>query len=112
MADLAPHFALAPAFANPDVLNYSEQAAAKLFKSGTEALSIKFDCKPDNLQRFLDQSRDRSIAFDWLNILNIPIQGDVAMSKDLIESYGELSYEAVKNHALTYMHEDAREAQD
>ena len=56
-APAAPHFALAPAFANPDVLNYSDQSAAKLFKSGTEALSIKFDCKPDNLQLFLDQAR-------------------------------------------------------
>ncbi|KAI2490790.1 hypothetical protein MHU86_23788 [Fragilaria crotonensis] len=112
MAAPAPHFALAPAFANPDVLNYSEQAAAKLFKSGTEALSIKFDCKPDNLQLFLDQTRDRSIIFDWLNILSIPIQGNVANSKDLIESYGEISYEEVRAHALTYMHEDAREAQD
>ncbi|KAI2489526.1 hypothetical protein MHU86_2704 [Fragilaria crotonensis] len=108
MAAPAPHFALAPAFANPDVLNYSEQAAAKLFKSGTEALSIKFDCKSDNLQLFLDQTRDRSIVFDWLNILSIPIQGNVANSKDLIESYGEISYEEVRAHALTYMHEDAR----
>ncbi|KAI2494632.1 hypothetical protein MHU86_19910 [Fragilaria crotonensis] len=96
MAAPAPHFALAPAFANPDVLNYSEQAAAKLFKSGTEALSIKFDCKSDNLQLFLDQTRDRSIVFDWLNILSIPIQGNVANSKDLIESYGEISYEEVR----------------
>ncbi len=68
MAAQAPHFALAPAFAYPDVLNYSDQSAAKLFKAGTEALSIKFDCKPDNLQLFLDQTRDRSIVFDWLNI--------------------------------------------
>ena len=111
-AQAAPHFALAPAFANPDVLNYSDQSAAKLFKSGTDSLSIKFDCKPDNLQLFLDQARDKSIVFDWLNILSIPIQGDVAMSKDLIESYGEISYEAVCAHALTYMHEDSREAQD
>ena len=112
MAAQAPHFALAPAFANPDVLNYSDQSAAKLFKTGTEALSIKFDCKPDNLQLFLDQARDRSIVFDWLNILSIPSQGDVALSKDLIESYGEISYQDVCNHALTYMHEDTREAQD
>ena len=112
MAAQAPHFALAPAFANPDVLDYSDQSAAKLFKAGTEALSIKFDCKPDNLQLFLDQARDRSIVFDWLNILSIPSQGDVALSKDLIESYGEISYQEVCNHALTYMHEDTREAQD
>ena len=111
-APAVPHFALAPAFANPDVLNYSDQSAAKLFKSGTESLSIKFDCKPDNLQLFLDQARDKSIVFDWLNILSIPIGGDVAATKDLIESYGEISYEDVKAHAINYMNEDSREAQD
>jgi len=111
-APAVPHFALAPAFANPDVLNYSDQSAAKLFKSGTEPLSIKFDCKPDNLQLFLDQARDKSIVFDWLNILSIPIGGDVAATKDLIESYGEISYENVKAHAINYMNEDSREAQD
>jgi len=111
-AQAVPHFALAPAFANPDVLNYSDQSAAKLFKSGTESLSIKFDCKPDNLQLFLDQARDKSIVFDWLNILSIPIGGDVAATKDLIESYGEISYEDVKAHAINYMNEDSREAQD
>ena len=36
----------------------------------------------------------------------------MALSKDLIESYGEISYEDVKDHALTYMKEDSREAQD
>jgi hypothetical protein len=112
MAAQAPHFGLAPACAYPDVLNYSDQSAAKLFKAGTDALSIKFDCKPDNLQLFLDQARDRSIVFDWLKILSIPSQGDVALSKDLIESYGEISYQDVCNHALTYMHEDTRKAQD
>jgi hypothetical protein len=111
-APAAVPFALAPAFATPDILNFSEPAAAKLFKSAIEPLSIKFDCSPENLQLFLDQARDKSIVYDWLNILSIPIGGDVAASKDLIESHGEIPYDAVRNHALTYMHEDAREAQD
>ena len=111
-APAAVPFALAPAFASPDILNFSEPAAAKLFKSAIEPLSIKFDCSPENLQLFLDQARDKSIVYDWLNILSIPIGGDVAATKDLIESYGEIPYADVKNHALTYMHEDAREAQD
>jgi hypothetical protein len=85
-APAAVPFALAPAFATPDILNFSEPAAAKLFKSAIEPLSIKFDCSPENLQLFLDQARDKSIVYDWLNILSIPIGGDVAASKDLIES--------------------------
>jgi hypothetical protein len=106
-------FALAPAFANPDILNFSEPAAAKLFKSAIEPLSIKFNCSPENLQLFLDQARNKSIVYDWLNILSIPLGGDsVAATKDLIESCGEIPYADVRNHALTYMHEDSREAQD
>jgi hypothetical protein len=72
-AQAAPNFPLAPAFANPDVLSYSDQSAAQLFKAGTDPLSIKFDCKPDNLQLFLDQARDKSIMFDWLNLSSSPI---------------------------------------
>jgi hypothetical protein len=48
MAAQAVPFALAPAFANPDILNFSEPAAAKLFKSAIEPLSIKFNCSPEN----------------------------------------------------------------
>ena len=105
-------FALAPAFANPDILNFSEPAAAKLFKSAIEPLSIKFDCSPENLQLFLDQAHDKSIVYEWLNIPSIPVGGDVAATKDLIESYGKIPHEDICNHALTSMHEDAREAQD
>jgi hypothetical protein len=112
MAAQAVPCALAPAFANPDILNFSEPAAAKLFKSAIEPLSIKFDCSPENLQLFLDQARNKSIVYDWLNILSIPLGGDVAATKDLIESYGEIPYADVRNHALTNMHEDSREAKD
>jgi hypothetical protein len=87
MAPQAVPFALAPAFANPDILNFSEPAAAKLFKSAMESLSIKFDCSPENLQLFLDKACNKSIVFDWLNILSIPLGGDEAAPKDLIESY-------------------------
>jgi hypothetical protein len=112
MAAQAVPFALAPAFAKPDTLNFSEPAAAKLFKSAIEPLSIKFDCSPENLQLFFDQACNKSIVYDWLNILSIPLGGDVASTKDLIESYGETPYADVRNHALTYIHEDSREAQD
>ena len=94
---------MAPAFANPDILNFSEPAAAKLFKSAIEPLSIKFDCSPENLQLFIDQACNKSIVYDRLNILSIPLGGDVTATKDLIESYGEIPYADVRNHALTYV---------
>lgn len=59
--------------------------------------------KPDNLQFFLDQqAKDRSIVvFDWFNNLSSASHSDV--SKGLIESYGEISYQDVCIHALSHL---------
>jgi hypothetical protein len=45
-----PPLVLAPASADSDFVNYANQPTAKLLKAGTEAMSIKFDYKPDNHQ--------------------------------------------------------------
>ena len=105
-------FALSPALANRAVLDYNQAAAAKVYKSASAPVSIEFDCKPENLQLFLDQVRDRAIAHEWQNILLIPKEGNEAESRDLIDSYGELSYDDVKAHTLTYVNTESREAQD
>jgi hypothetical protein len=105
-------FALSPALANRDVLDYNQVAAAKVYVAASSPVSIEFDCKPENLQLFLDQVRDRAIAHEWQHILLIPRDGNEAESRDLIDSYGELSYEDVKAHVLTYVDTESREAQD
>lgn len=79
-------FALVRSFGNSGILNFSEPAAAKLQVShGTIVHEV--DCSPENLQNFLDQARDKSIVYDWLNILSIPIGGDVAATKDVIDNH-------------------------
>lgn len=105
-------FALSPALANRAVLDFNLAAAAKVYKSASSPVSIEFDCKPENLQLFLDQIRDRAIAHEWQHILLIPKDGNEAESRDLIDSYGELSYNDVKAHVLTYINTESREAQD
>ena len=105
-------FALSPALANRAVLDFNQAAAAKVYKSASSPASIEFDCKPENLQLFLDQVRDRAIAHEWQNILLIPKGGDETESRDLIDSYGELSYNDVKAHVLNYINTESREAQD
>ena len=98
--------------ANREVLDYSEPAGAKLFKTATDKLATSFDCTPENLPLFLAQLRDRANVYDWNTILLIPKGGVVEDTKDLIESYGELSYSDVKDHAETYVHTETRMAQD
>jgi hypothetical protein len=108
----AAPFALSPAQASSEVIDFSQPAGAKLFKSATEKLTTTFDCEPENLHLFLVQLRDRSNTFDWNTIMLIPKGGDEENPKDLIESYGELSHADVRRHADSYVHTETRMAQD
>lgn len=82
-------FALAPAFANPDTLIFSEPALAKLLKSTIEEpLSIKFDCSPEILLLFLDHPVTNPLSMTGL--ASLVSGGDVPATNDLTESYGEI----------------------
>ena len=105
-------FALSPALANRDALDFTQTATAKVYKTASSPVATEFDCKPENLQLFLDQLRNRAIAHEWQNILLIPKNGNENESRDLIDSYGELSYDDVKANVLTYINTESREAQD
>ena len=105
-------FALSPALANRDILDYSSAAGAKVYRGAIAPIAIEFDCKSENLQLFLDQIRDRSTTHDWNNILLVPKGGNLDDPKDLIESYGEVSYEDVKTSVMAYVNTETHEAQD
>ena len=108
-----PSFALSPALANRDILDYNSAAGSKVYRGAIAPIAIEFDCKSENLQLFLDQVRDRSTTHDWNNILLVLKNGDLENPKDLIESYyGEVSYEDVKASVMQYVNTETREAQD
>ena len=107
-----PTFAIAPALANNGIIDFASPSGAKLFKAGTDALSSTFDCTAVNLQLFLDQLRDKVAIHDWNDIINIPDIGPGHETKSLIDFYGELSFEKVKEHAETYVNTNTRNAQD
>ena len=110
MEAAAVPLALAPAFSTPHILNFSEPAAAKLVKSAIKPLSIIFNHSPVNLYLFIDQARNKSIIYAWLNILSIPLGGDVASTKDLIKTFGEIPYYDDRNHTLSCMNGESRDA--
>ena len=107
----ATRFALAPALASGDIIDFSTPAGAKIFKAGTEPLSSTFDCTPVNLQLFLDQLKDKVAIFDWTDVIDITTTEQL-ISKSLLEHYGEVTYEMVKEHATTYVNSSTRKAQD
>ncbi|KAI2493397.1 hypothetical protein MHU86_21138 [Fragilaria crotonensis] len=69
MANRPVAFALTPALANREILDYSDPSDTKLFKAATEKLSIDYDCDSENLPLFLAQLRDRAAVYDWLALL-------------------------------------------
>ncbi len=75
-------------------------------------MRIEFDCSSENLPLFLTELQARAAVYDWLALLLIPKDGNKEMTKDLIESYGEHSYEDVKRHSETYVNSETRSAQD
>jgi hypothetical protein len=76
MANRPVAFALTPALANREVLDFNNPADTKLFKAATEKLSVDYDCDSENLPLFLAQLRDRAAVYDWWALLLIPKAGN------------------------------------
>jgi hypothetical protein len=80
MANRPVAFALTPALANREVLDFNDPADTKLFKAVTEKLSIDYDCDSENLPLFLAQLRDRAAVYDWLTCAKFGTQWPIAQS--------------------------------
>ena len=106
-------FALTPALVNPDQpIDYSTANGAKLFKSSTAALTIKFDLEPKSINTFNEVLKDRCTNAAWDNagnsIIDIPIGGRV---QNIIDHYGEITMEQVREECLQYVHLQSRKSQ-
>jgi hypothetical protein len=99
---LAPSiFALSPARATLGVLDYSLAAHVKLYHKATAALPIIFDGDAANLQVFLRSLGRRANTMGWrANIFAIPTASGTL---DLLDSFGTVSLDDVRAHALTYV---------
>ena len=106
-------FALSPALvetARP--IDYGSASGAKIYKSSTAPLPVKFDLEPESIFTFNDVLRDRCVSAAWntplADILTIPVEG---IHYDLIESYGEISLQQVRDHCAAYVHRQTRQSQ-
>ena len=122
MAATETTFALSPALAHGDILDYTSTTGMKVFKSSVEALEDRFDCSADRLRGFLDDVAQRAKSCGWTHILNIPTnivtgeESEEAQDEgeliDLIKQYGRLSLKHIQKHVKTYIHGQNRAAQD
>ena len=116
MAAATVAFSLTPMTVNHDPIDFSEAGNAKMFVKATTALADdKFDLEPRNLKFFLDKLGERSKDYGWTTtILSIPEDAAVANSpkRNLLNGYGSISYNQVRNHVETYLDTETRDAQD
>jgi hypothetical protein len=115
----AIRFALSPALAIQGVINYETSEGRKLFSSSTHKLDEElYDCKPDGLYQFLQSLNNRAQEFGWNDdvggMLHIPIDPTDINSETnyLIDNYGMISLEEIRNFEITYISQTVRPAQD
>lgn len=110
---LEVQFALTPALINPDrPIDYSTSNGAKIFKSSTASLPIKFDLEPKSINTFNEVLKDRCTNAAWDNpgnsIINMQVGG---RTLNIIEHYGEISLEEVRRECETYVRLPTRRSQ-
>ena len=113
----APIFALTPALVHHGILDYSTSEGNKIYKAATRALDKEnqYNCEADGLRNFLGLVTDRAFANGWdTGILAIP--DDVALplgtSKNLVQHYGEIKLDHLRDFAQTFVFQQNRSAQD
>ena len=102
-------FALTPARAVQGLIDYTTRHGQRLYEMATQPLETKFDCKPDKLRLFVDTFRKRANSANWLATLQVPING---VNYDLTDNYGFLTYEQIRNHAMSYINTQTRNYQN
>jgi hypothetical protein len=101
-------FALTPAEAISDVLNYSKRKHMRLYESAVAPLEgDKFDGTAENLANFLTRLREKAEIYTWYeSVCKVKIGEGVY--RNLIEEYGNITQEQVKAHATPYVGQEQR----
>lgn len=111
-----PTFALSPALATDDIIDYSSKAGATIWREATSKLSDEaFDCDANSMRDFLELLRTRAETMGWDNsVLAIPTDPDHPEGevKDFFSHYGELSMEDLRAVVKVYVATPTRFAQD
>jgi hypothetical protein len=105
-AGAAGAFALTPAAAHQNILDYTLPEHAKLLNKAIAPLEgDEYDGTPEKLKGFLDRLQQKAEDYTWLDsVLIIPVDpGPPVISRNLIDDYGNISLEKVREHAATYV---------
>jgi len=109
-----PHFAISPALAQPNVLDYSSGIGAKIFTKATEALATPFNIRNPNIKLLLHELQVRSESFGWNDLFTINVLNNdgTRTTFDLLTTHGQCSMQHVQEESLRYLNEASRKRQN
>jgi hypothetical protein len=113
-AAAATPFALSPAQATNNILDYSTAVGTKLYKEATKALPREYDVDAQGLNHFLASLTSKAREYGWDDILDIPrIPNDPnSPTASMLTNYGEFTLEQLTQFVQTYINGENRAAQD
>lgn len=115
-APVAIPFALSPALATDDVIDYSSKTGATIWREATAKLAEEsFDCDANSMRDFLELVRTRAETMGWDNsVLAMPRDPDHPEGEviDFFKHYGKLTLENLQTVASVYVATQTRFAQD
>jgi hypothetical protein len=108
-------FALAPAQLDNGILNYSTKEGKRQYEKAVQYLGVKYDVSAADMRDFLEAAKEHGETQGWnTSVFAIPkdINNPQGECLHLIDSYGEISKESLKEWASTYVTYRSRAAQD
>lgn len=108
-------FALTPARANNEVLDYTSKEGRKQYELATKFQGVSYEVSAADMRSFLSEAKRHGEQQGWdTSVFAIPkdINRPTGDYLNLIESYGEITKEHIAKHARTYVESPTRAAQD
>jgi hypothetical protein len=108
-------FALTPGQVNPgQYIDYSTRVGTKYWDEATAPLLDRYNVDSAGANQFCEKVKDRAEKSGWYstnaNIISIPNENATAI--DLIDGYGRLTMDDVRNHVTGYISQQTRQAQN
>jgi hypothetical protein len=98
---VAVAFALTPASAHSNILDYTRREHMRVYESAVMPLAgDKFDGTAENLTNFLTRLREKAENFTWLStVCRVEVSpGPPPVMRNLIDDYGNISIDQVRAH--------------
>jgi len=108
---MAAVFALAPAMAIVDALDFDNPSHVKLYIKGSQKLKLEHDGTSETLRPFLEEVQRRCIEFDCANLLEVA-EADGIITRNIIDESRLVTLEDIREASTDYMGVESRDAQN